>query len=338
MRKRICIALFLLLLLGRDQVQAVSIDTVPINNPGNPARVDGGFGSVADSFRIGKFETSNEQYVEFLNAVAASDALGLYNPIMGSASSGGIIRNGSPGSYSYAVKPPALGQGPGGTNYAYGNKPVMLVSWFDAIRFVNWLNNGQGSSDTESGAYTLLGGTPTPSNATTIVRNPGARWFLPSENEWYKAAYYNPATGTYYDYPTSSNTQPNNNLPSSDTGNSANFKNPGYTTGGFNYPLTDVGEYHLSASPYGTYDQGGNVSEWNEAHTGISSTPVRASSWGYGGVYLRYSTRVAYDTYNEDGDVGFRVATVVPEPSSLVFVITATPWMFVLYRICRREI
>ena len=74
-----------------------------------------------------------------------------------------------------------------------GDKPVNFVSWYDAIRFANWLNNGQGDGDTETGAYTLLGGTPTPSNGSSITRNPGATWFLPSEDEWYKAAYYQPA-------------------------------------------------------------------------------------------------------------------------------------------------
>ncbi len=74
-----------------------------------------------------------------------------------------------------------------------GDKPVNYVSWYDSIRFANWLNNGQGTGDTETGAYTLLGGTPTPSNGVSITRNAGATWFLPSEDEWYKAAYHQPA-------------------------------------------------------------------------------------------------------------------------------------------------
>ena len=83
------------------------------------------------------------------------------------------------------------------------------VTWYDAIRFANWLHNGQGSGDTETGAYTLLGNaTPTPSNGPSITRNPGATWFLPSENEWYKAAYHNPAANSYSLYPTSSHTVP----------------------------------------------------------------------------------------------------------------------------------
>ena len=80
------------------------------------------------------------------------------------------------------------------------------------------------AATTESGAYTLLGDTPTPSNANTITRTAGATVFLPSENEWYKAAYYNPATSSYYLYPTSSNSTPNASGPTS-TPNSANYAN-----------------------------------------------------------------------------------------------------------------
>ena len=83
---------------------------------------------------------------------------------------------------------------------------MVWVSFFDCVRFANWMNNGQGNASTESGAYTLLGGTATPSNATTITRNAGANIFLPSENEWYKAAYYK-GGGTnagYWDFATQS--------------------------------------------------------------------------------------------------------------------------------------
>ncbi len=90
-----------------------------------------------------------------------------------------------------------------------------------------------------------------------MTRNGDATWFLPTENEWYKAAYYDGDAATYYDYPTGTNTVPNNNAPSSDTGNSANFYGSGYTTGSNSYSLTDAGAYTESASPYGTYDQGG---------------------------------------------------------------------------------
>jgi formylglycine-generating enzyme required for sulfatase activity len=231
------------------------------------------------------------------------------------------VRSGSPGSYSYAVKPLAVGQGPGGTDYTYDNKPLMYVSWYSAVRFANWLHNNQpsgaqNSSTTEDGAYTFTG------PAAVGPRNVGAQWWIPSEDEWYKAAYFDPNLGTYFDYATGTNVAPNNNLPAGDTGNSANYFTGSYTTGNFNYPLTDVGAYTLSSSPYGTLDQNGNVNEWNEreffgtyrgARGGDYSADafyLRASYWGYG---LPTSGSIS---------LGFRVAEV-PEPSALCLVLMA---------------
>ena len=76
------------------------------------------------------------------------------------------------------------------------HQPVVFVSWFDAARFCNWLHHVESSSEktpsavTESGAYDL-------SRAGKSRRQPGARFFLPSENEWYKAVYYSPDDATY---------------------------------------------------------------------------------------------------------------------------------------------
>ena len=138
-----------------------------------------GYGAVSYQYNIGKYDVTNAQYAEFLNAKAtSSDPYGLWNSYMGSNAEGGITRSGS-GPYTYTIKS------------GMANMPVVDVTWFDTLRFANWLNNGQGNGGTESGSYTLLGGTPTPSNAATISRNAGAQWVLPSENEWYKAAYYN---------------------------------------------------------------------------------------------------------------------------------------------------
>ncbi|MFA6176049.1 MAG: PEP-CTERM sorting domain-containing protein, partial [Phycisphaerae bacterium] len=75
----------------------------------------------------------------------------------------------------------------------YANDPVSYVSFWNACRFVNWLGNGQGDGDTETGAYTLSGYNG--DDGQTIARNPGAALFLPTIDEWYKAAYY---TGTGY--------------------------------------------------------------------------------------------------------------------------------------------
>jgi len=93
----------------------------------------------------------------------------------------------------------------------YENRPVVFVSFLDAMRFANWLGNGQGRGNTETGAYTLtLGG--------LAPRNAGATVWIPSENEWYKAAYHQPAAqggdaDNYWLYPTGSNATPNSRPP-----------------------------------------------------------------------------------------------------------------------------
>jgi len=126
---------------------------------------------------IGTREGTNAQYVEFLNAKAESDPHGLYSTFMG-FSLGGITRSGVDGSYAYSALAGSA------------EMPVNMVSFYDALRFANWLNNGQGSGNTETGAYTLLGGTVIPSNGTTAMRSAGATIVPTSEDEWYKAAYY----------------------------------------------------------------------------------------------------------------------------------------------------
>ena len=292
-------------------VWAVTIDTVPVGNPGNTGdtevvtsgTADGtsGYGSVAYNYRIGTHEVTNAQYVEFLNAKAASDPFDLYHASMGDIfQTGGITQSGSSPSFTYAV------------NGSRGDMPVNFVSWYDSIRFANWLNNGQGGGDTETGAYTILGGTPEPSNGLSITRNPGATWFLTSEDEWYKAAYHknDGVTGNYFDYPTSSDTAPIAEAPAGGS-NSANY-------GAF--VLTDVGAYTASDSPYGTFDQAGNVWEWTEALIIGSSRGVRGGSIASSLINLRSSSRFVGPPPVGISTVGFRVATV-PEPSTAVLAI-----------------
>src|SRR6266542_693454 len=133
----------------------VTVQWVPVGNAGNAADLATGYGAVTSSYFIGKYEVTNSQYAAFLNSKAASDPLGLYNGSMGLNSMGGIVRSGGggEGGYTYSAKS------------GYENQPVVYVGWYDAVRFANWMNNGQGNGDTESGAYTLVGGTAVPSNS-----------------------------------------------------------------------------------------------------------------------------------------------------------------------------
>ncbi len=316
-------------LLAPSSFGTVTIDMVTVGNPGNPADTlvmndsTTGYGSVSYTYNIGKYEVSNAQYVEFLNTVDATGAnsLSLYNASMTSDAVGGInYTAGNPNGSKYSVK---AGQ---------GNNPVVYVSFFDSMRFVNWLHNGQTSGGTESGVYTIGTG-------LSETRAGGATYWLPSENEWYKAAYYDPTKGGtgYWLYPMKTDSEPYSDQPpgtsSPDASKSGNFYryvvgdvgyNDGYAVGPPSY-LTDVGAYTTASSYYGTFDQGGNVWERNEAVISGSSRGVRGGNWNDGPSVLIASFRGWIGPSYEDATQGFRVAGLfndtVPEPSTVALLL-----------------
>jgi sulfatase modifying factor 1 len=169
-----------LALFAAPPASAITMEMVTVGNAGNAPDTrynSTGFGSVGYSYQIGKYEVTNAQYVEFLNGVdpTAVNARGLYTGFMGSDARGGIILNATAANgLKYEIRPNR------------GSDPVAFVSWYDAIRFTNWLHNGQGTGDTEHGAYTLapLGAGGIPLNGSAIARTAGAKWWLPSEDEW----------------------------------------------------------------------------------------------------------------------------------------------------------
>ena len=276
----------------------VTFDWATVRNPSNAgeSQPQGTFGAVDYNYRISKHEVTNAQYTTFLNVVAATDTHSLYNTLMGSNARGGITRSGSSGSYTYSVKADMA------------NKSVNYVSFFDAMRFTNWLENGQGASDTEAGVYTI-------GNGLEEVRNPSARFFITSEDEWYKAAYHknDGVTGNYWDYPTSSDTAPtvamaNTNGDVSNPGiNVANYVQ-GADWNGQNGNVTTVGSA-TSTSPYGTFDQGGNVWEWNEAVIDSFARGYHGGNWLDGTNRLAASDRSRNNPTSEDPLIGFRVAS-----------------------------
>jgi formylglycine-generating enzyme required for sulfatase activity len=300
---------------------AVVVEWVSVGDPGNVDDVHGdGFGGVAHEYRIGKFEVTNGQYREFLNAVAAvGDPNGLYN-IDGEAGGmggtlGGIARSGSGtvgDPWVYTAKD-------GDPNWNL--RPVNFVSWFDALRFANWLHNGQptGGQDattTESGAYVLTG-------TTSVVgcvpgqqlHCPDALVWLPTEDEWYKAAYYKGGgiDAGYWDYATQTDSAPSREAPpGTDLVNgSALYDDLFGEVVGPPYYMTGVGEYDAkpSDSAYGTYDQNGNLREWNEALILDTLRGRRGGSWIDFVEFLPASTRDARAPEDELIDTGFRLAT-----------------------------
>lgn len=295
-----------------------NLEMVLVGDPGNNADTRNHCGAVNYAYKIGKFEITAGQYADFLNAKAKSDAYGLYNNNMTNLGAFGcnIRRSGDFGSYTYSVDP----------NWA--NRPVNYVSYWDACRFVNWLNNGQGNGDTETGAYNL--NEYNGNDGRDIQRNAGAKWFLPNKDEWYKAAYYkgNGTNTGYWSYPTQSDSAPSNQLITPDGGNNANVAV--VSSDGFHYAIgypyyrTNVGEFENSESAYGTFDQGGNVWEYNETLT--SDDNSRRSNCGGSFVYnssVLMSVTSGYGLFPNDEiiEVGFRVAEAVPEPSTVASIL-----------------
>lgn len=323
--------LAVVVLLAVGTAQAVTIDLVTVGNPGNAADTRSatpGDGAVDYVYLIGKYEVTNAQYVEFLNAVAETDTYGLYNPSMWLDVHGcKIERSGSWGNYTYSVTSDRA------------NRPVNYVSWGDAARFSNWLHNGQPTGEqslttTEDGAYFLNGAT-TNAALMAVTRKANPTWWIPSEDEWYKAAYHknDGVTGNYWDYPTGRYAVPSNQSIDPDPGNNASFYQGGYTIGS-PYWTTEVGEFENSESPYGTFDQGGNLREWNETAVTSSSHGVRGGAWGSDSYDLLASARGASDPTHENIYMGFRVASV-PEPSSITLLLCGAIAAMICWR--RRE-
>jgi formylglycine-generating enzyme required for sulfatase activity len=273
----------------------MTLPFVAVTNAGNPADFTGK-GAVSYPYRIGRYEVNNQQYVAFLNAVAAEDPNGLYDTNMTHDIHGGILRTGRPGEYQYAVKA------------GHEHRPAVWVAFANALRFCNWLHHGQpaGAQDamtTEDGAYTL---TPEGIVANTITRNAGARYWIPNDDEWYKAAYHQPADAGgdpsgYWRFPTRSNEPPFSEEP-------PGWSNSANACCGNSRRSTDVGSYVDAFSFYGTFDQAGNVEEWTETVIFTTNRRLRGGSWSYN-EYYSSSTDFEFDTpdYAADG-IGFRVA------------------------------
>lgn len=284
-------------LLGLSMMaQAITVDTVTVGNAGNAADITG-FGAVSYTYNIGKYEVTAGQYAAFLNAKASTDTYGLYNTSMWSASWGcQIQRNGSSGSYTYSVAS------------SYANRSVNYVSWYDTLRFANWLTNGQGSGDTESGSYTITGGGVNSGTVTMPTHASGttAKWFLTSEDEWYKAAYYK-GGGAYSLYANGTSAAPVAHVDSN------------YYNGSFLPPWD--GSANGALDQNGTKDMMGNTWEWNEAQISESTRGMRGG--GFGDTYPKLQSSYRFYSYAptfEYDSIGFRLSQVspVPEPSSIL--------------------
>jgi autotransporter-associated beta strand protein/uncharacterized repeat protein (TIGR03803 family) len=288
-----------------------SLQFVTVGDPGNVADSTG-YGAVPYTFNMGKYDVTLGQYVQFLNAVAKTDTYGCYNSVMSGGFANnipfGIAQFSGLGGYSYSVT---------GANFQAANMPVYGESWDDAVRFCNWLENGQpsgaeGNGTTETGANNLSGATS--QAALMAVATPAhngsgsAHYFLPSEDEWHKAAYYETG-GTnagYWTYPAQSSTVPDHSLAfATSESNDANYA---YADPKNN--LTPVGAFVLSPGPYGTFDQGGDVYQWNEANISNMYRGLRGGAFYFlHSDALSSSSRDWSDPTSQRDNIGFRVAS-----------------------------
>jgi formylglycine-generating enzyme required for sulfatase activity len=190
--------------------------------------------------------------------------------------------------------------------YWSGDRPVAAISWHEAAMFTNWLTSG----DVTQGVYTIDGsGHVTGIDRASAKATYGTVYFLPTEDEWYKAAYYDPdkpGGAGYWDYPTQDDDP---TIPDGiDFAGDAVFDAVFYD-GDFNPEpngIDDAGK----ASAYGTMGQGGNVWEWNETAIIGSSRGLRGGYWGSTSYYLHASYRIDYAAPTlEHYSIGFRVAS-----------------------------
>ena len=288
---------------GSGTGQSFQMEFVPIGNPGNAPDTTGApdpAGSVGRTYDINTFEVSRAMVTAY---------------------------NANPGVVGISLEDMTTNGGNG------ANRPATGITWNEAARFVNWLNTQKGFAPAYKYANSTITTDLTPwteadtldYDASNPYRSKRANFFLPSSNEWYKAAYYDPnkTTGSnkYWDYATGSDTAPTITGGGTDVGSAVY----GRTTAQGPADVKNAG----GLSPYGVMGLGGNVFEWEETSfvlnngSGSNSRGFRGGSWIQDFSYLSSSSRRSFAPTSEDNEIGFRVASynsdaVVPEPSMMV--------------------
>ncbi len=275
-----------------------SIDFVAIGHAGNAADATG-YGAVGYNYRIGRTEVSIDQ---FFKARAAD----------------GRIGNGDENFWNNGALTVGV------------NAPASRMSWFDAAMFCNWLTTG----DAYTGAYQFNGSGVMTCLDRTFRNGGGLAYVLPSEDEWYKAAYFKPDGNGYSLYASGLNS-----VPVQGTANGWNYFNGGYV----NEHPNDTWVVGFGAEEQnGTHGMMGNVWEWTEsAQDGMlddlaEHRVVRGGAYDSFEVELRSVARDAVGPTSEVSLRGFRVA-VIPEPSSVLLLTTGAGALLFHRRALRRR-
>ena len=323
----------------------VEISTVTVGDPGNPSvgiipfqgppkqgiyescesAPDGCVlvGEVDDEYRIGELEITVAQYVTFLNTVdpEGTNERHLYSESM------------DPEVWPEYGAITASDDGVSGAHYAvadpeWASKPIGFMSFYRGARFVNSLFNGEIlsrtetstdgfdvltyrvrlSPDTEQGMYDLR----VESDANGPTRSSSVGFVLPSQNEWIKAAYFDPKGGgtySYWQYPTSPFERPNAASLDPDSGDVVNAENQ---------PLATY-------SPRGANSPSGSYPEWCPPEAGqtacdsvnprgLSAARYRASYRGNVSTVGQALTRSPWGTLDQGGNVVEWTDTITPSP------------------------
>ncbi|MBY0311736.1 MAG: SUMF1/EgtB/PvdO family nonheme iron enzyme [Phycisphaerales bacterium] len=305
---------------------------VTVGAPGNPAfpgpdRVNGlltNRGSVSYEYRISKLEVTTTQWVEFANAIGrVRDPFRIGEGALGGFEGGPTGPNDT---YSYSLQ-----------NFPnIGMYPVTGISWLNAARYCNWLHNGKVPTlvALENGAYDLRAYNADPSgdNARAITRLPGAQYWIPSIDEWIKAAHfdpngYGPGQARWWLQPNKSDTPPV-------LGVSPLFGGNGTTSASLwpinpNAPLGSflLGAYPDSVSPWGLLDTSGGAAELlddqprnsgslNRYYEGSSVYFDVAKTGRLDGLDTVGGTDIA----SADDTIGLRIASAVPSPTGVVMI------------------
>lgn len=259
------------------------IDFVAISGSSNPSS---GSGIVAYDYRIAKCEVTNDQWSRFKTSLGV--------PITGYPLD--------------AYDRDALWTGI--------NMPANRISWYEAAQFINWLNTSTGHqaaykfTGTQGTAnYTLaVWSAAEAAGGTNLYRHKDAFYYLPTEDEWFKAAYWNGTT--LQTWATTDNSQPI-------AGADSNYGQVQPVSGPW-----DVGSGAQELN--GTFDMMGNIGEWMETpedgdYQTDTSRLLRGGSFGSSSYALQ-----SYGLYgfaypdNQSNTYGFRVAANTPEPGALV--------------------
>ncbi len=308
---------------------ASGIEFVRITHPGNAPWTGGGFnnnrGAVGYEFAIGRFEVTSAQWVEFFNAAFDRPRTDRIPHVQAPFAWGGVFA------------PP---QTPGGRRWAVpeGNelRPVGGISWRTAAIYCNWLHNGKGT-DREAflnGAYDVSTfGVLSGRFTDQLTRHADARYWIPSLDEWMKAAHYDPSkvipdgtTGGWWEYSNGSDTPFVYGPPGVLVNGQPATANAGwddFTYPGLNPYTVPLGAYAGVTSPWGLLDVAGATSEWTEGYFQIPDEPLptdrlfEGSAWRGGGGLDRAGFSGGEWPGLPDTDFGLRVATHVPSPATI---------------------